>query len=88
MGIGMGADDDVIRDELCKILLGLQLPAPVAVQVAGSRPQPAAGEQPAQPAAGATSIQERLRKLDDLHRKGLVSDAEYQKKRAELLSQL
>jgi hypothetical protein len=78
----------MVHDELCKILLGLQAPTPVRVQVAGPGSQAALGAQPAQPAAGGTSIEERLRKLDELHKKGLVSDAEYQEKRAELLSQL
>jgi len=73
LGLGTGADDDMVRDELCKILLGLQSPAPMAVQAA---------------VAGATSIEERLRKLDELHKKGLITEAEYKTKRAELLSQL
>jgi hypothetical protein len=88
MGIGMGADDDVIRDELCKILGGLQSPAPPPVQASAPQSKPVPGAQPAQPAGGASPIEDRLRKLDELHKKGLITDAEYQKKRAELLSQL
>jgi hypothetical protein len=88
LGIGSGADDDMVRDELCKILVGLQAPAPAAAQATGPAAQPAPAPQPLQPAAATTSIEERLRRLDQLHQKGLITDAEYKKKRAELLSQL
>ena len=40
-----------------------------------------------QPAA-ASSIEERLKKLDELHKKGLITDAEYDKKRVEILSEI
>jgi Short C-terminal domain len=36
----------------------------------------------------ASSIEERLKKLDDLYKKGLLTDAEYDKKRAAILSEI
>jgi len=42
----------------------------------------------ATPAAPAESVEERLRKLDDLLKKGIITKEEYQKKRAEILKDL
>lgn len=45
-------------------------------------------EQNAEPIAAPASPEERLRKLDDLHQKGLVSDEEHQKRRKEIIDSL
>lgn len=42
---------------------------------------------PETPKAG-SSLEDRLRRLDDLHRKGLITEEEYRAKRAELLKEL
>jgi hypothetical protein len=49
------------------------------------KPAPAAAPSPAQPAA---SVEERLRTLDELKRKGLVTDEEYRVQRQRILGNL
>jgi tetratricopeptide (TPR) repeat protein len=56
-----------------------QVPAPAI-----SRVQPA----PAQTSAKVSSPEERLQKLTELHKKGIVTDAEYKAKRAEILKDM
>lgn len=94
MGLGRHASDDVIRDEMCKILSSIAEAAAGAVAVrpartaAATAPRPAPVRQPApetQNAAPATGIEERLRQLDQLLKKGLITEEEYKKKRAEIL---
>lgn len=50
-------------------------------------PAPAGGPLPTSGAAG-TSIPEQLIQLDDLRRRGIISDAEFESKKAELLSRI
>jgi uncharacterized lipoprotein YajG len=54
------------------------------VQQAWSSGQPGA----AQPSGNAESIEERLRKLDELLKKGLITKDEYDRKRAEILKEI
>ncbi len=60
------------------------LPAPVVAEPAGS---PGAVAPPAAPAPS-SSIPEQLIQLDDLRRRGILSDGEFEAKKAELLSRL
>lgn len=55
------------------------MPLP-AIRPATSNSPPVTGS------AESLSIEDRLRKLDDLYKKGLITEDEYKKKRAELLS--
>jgi len=76
------------------------LPAPPAAPVVGQPPTPAPAEgqpptslapaQAAPPTASAAkpSVEERLKRLDDLKAKGLLSDQEYKQKREEILKDL
>lgn len=70
--------DDAIRDQLCSLLGG----------VARLTRRPLASTLATQPAGDQLTIESRLRKLEELHNKGLITDEEYKKKRAELLSKL
>lgn len=66
---------------------------PGAVPVKAAAPeqaaQPVAATAPAAPApAPAQTPEQRIRTLDDLHQKGLVTDAEYQQRRKEILDSI
>lgn len=55
--------------------------------------RPPGAQAVAQPSAGVASAvrqtpEQRIRTLDELHQKGLVTDAEYQQRRAEILQSL
>ncbi len=58
-------------------------PAPPTVQ-----PRPAAPPQQAPAASAKSSLEERLKRLDDLKSKGLLNDQEYKAKREEILKDL
>lgn len=75
--------DDAVRDQFCKIISG------VAEAMPKPAPRPAKANSPsiAVPADN-TPIEDRLRKLDELYKKGLITEDEYKKKRAELLSRI
>jgi hypothetical protein len=81
--VGVHANEEPVRDQLCKIISGIALAMP--------RPSPKpvnAASPPTAAPADNTSIENRLRKLDELYKKGLITEDEYKKKRAELLSRL
>jgi hypothetical protein len=69
--------DDAVRDQLCKIVS--------AVSVAMPKPMTVSAGAGASPAG---STEERLRKLDDLLKKGLITKAEYDKKRTDILKDM
>ncbi len=81
-GIGDRGNAAAVANEFCKIITGISVAMPrPAATVAISVP-------PTNKPATDLTIEERLRKLDELYKKGLITQDEYQKKRAELLSQL
>lgn len=97
--IGTHASDDAIRDEMCKVLSTIAeamasavppQPAPVAAASAPSPSQKVVVVPetlvPETEKAVPGSIEERLRKLEDLFKKGLITEDEYKKKRAQILS--
>ncbi|HEX7152150.1 MAG TPA: SHOCT domain-containing protein [Thermoanaerobaculia bacterium] len=95
--IGTHASDGAIRDEMCKVLstIGEATAAVVPVKPASTAvaktPQPAPPEKeaPETPAAvPATGVEERLRQLDSLFKKGVITEEEYKKKRAQILSSI
>jgi len=75
--------DDAVRDQFCKIISGVAqaMPKPTPRPVRASPPMTGAP-------ADNTPIEDRLRKLDELYKKGLITEDEYKKKRDELLSHL
>jgi hypothetical protein len=75
-GIGMATRDDAVRDQLCKILDSISDSAESATgAAAAARAKPA-------------PVEDRLRRLEELRKKGLITEEEYKKKRAELLREL
>lgn len=79
---GSRGDDDAVRNDLCQIISAL------SVAIPRSAAPPSVSSAPADTPASAPSIEERLRKLDDIYKKHLITEEEYKKKRAELLSQM
>jgi hypothetical protein len=77
--IGDRGRDDTVRDEICKVIS--------AVGVAGVAPSPSSTN-PGSGSADNQTIEDRLHKLDELYKKGVITEEEYKKKRAELLSKL
>ncbi|MCC7383593.1 MAG: SPFH domain-containing protein [Deltaproteobacteria bacterium] len=67
--------------------MGGQMAGVMGNAFAGGGPQPAAAA-PAAAGAGAGDLVERLKKLDALKAAGVLSDDEYAKKRAEILSEI
>jgi hypothetical protein len=61
-------------------------PAYPGYQAPANPGYPAPAQAPGQSPSGGQSIQDRLMVLDDLKNKGLISDAEYQQKRNQILS--
>jgi hypothetical protein len=54
-----------------------------------ARPEPAAAPPPVtQPASGALSIPEQIERLDELRRRGVISDEEFGQKKTELLDRM
>jgi hypothetical protein len=83
--LGMGEkfnDESVVRDLLCALAQS------AAVSQAKPKMAPAMGGQVQPPAGEKPSVEERLKKLDDLHKKGILTDKEYEKKRADILKDL
>lgn len=78
---GVHGSDDAVRDQLCKVISEARKLTPKPAMVIAT-PRPIAAP------TDSTSIEDRLRKLDELYKKGLITEDEYKKKRAELLSRL
>ncbi len=70
-------DSDVLRDDI-----------KVTLTCDPNYQPPAGGERDAREAAAATAIEERLRRLDELRHKGLLSEEEYRTQRQRILSEL
>ena len=86
--IGLSSDDDSARNEICQLLEAVQATSPaVALSKSTSRVS-SITITTAESGAAKPSIEERLKKLEELHKKGLISDDEYKKKRAEILKDL
>ncbi|HEX8410495.1 MAG TPA: SHOCT domain-containing protein, partial [Thermoanaerobaculia bacterium] len=95
--LGTHGSDGAMRDEMCKVLstiaetMAAAVPAKRPVPPAAKSPQaaPAAKIAPETPtAAPATGVEERLRQLEALFKKGLITEEEYKKKRAQILSSI
>ena len=95
--VGKHGSDEAIRDEMCKVLSSIAETTTRAMAAKPSLP-PAAKppitppvrtvEPEAQKAAPATGIEERLRQLEELYKKGLITEDEYKKKRAQILNSI
>lgn len=95
--LGKHGSDDAIRDEMCKVLSSIA-EATARAEPAKPSPPPVAKppvatsartvESEAKKAAPATGVEERLRQLEELYKKGLITEDEYKKKRAQILSSL
>lgn len=70
-------DSDVLRDDIA-----------VTLSCDPNYQPPAGGEQEGGDDAAATAIEERLRRLDELRRKGLLSEEEYRVQRQRILNEL
>jgi hypothetical protein len=100
--VGRHGSDDAVRDSMCKILSSMAEVAAKAQEagaadvqvpkVAIPQPSRAPTQQMIKPettnTAAPSTVEERLRQLDELRKKGLVSEEEYKKKRAQILSAL
>ena len=95
--VGTHGSDDAIRDEMCKVLstiaetMAAAVPAKAASAPAAKLVQPAPVTKAApetSTATPATGVEERLRQLEALLKKGLITEEEYQKKRAQILSSI
>jgi hypothetical protein len=95
--LGTHGSDGAMRDEMCKVLssiaeaMATAVPAkPTFLPVAKSpQPAPVAKVAPeTQKAAPATGVEERLRQLEALFKKGLITEGEYKTKRAQILSSI
>lgn len=84
--VGIRGRDDAVRDQLCRVIGGVTR---LTRKPLRSSAAPGAGA-PSPPATAPSgpSIEQRLRQVEDLYKKGLISEQEYKKKRAELLEQL
>ncbi|TML41735.1 MAG: SHOCT domain-containing protein [Actinobacteria bacterium] len=49
--------------------------------------RPAATAEPTEGTATKTELRERLRRLNDLYERGYISEAEYQRRRSQILSE-
>lgn len=76
--VGRRGRDTMVRDHLCGVLGGIGRLTRIPLKTTPSSPA----------ADDATSVESRLRKLDELYKKGVITEEEYKKKRAELLSKL
>lgn len=95
--LGTHGSDGAMRDEMCKVLssiaeaMAAAVPAKPTLPSAEKSPQPAPVAKPApetQKAAPATGVEERLRQLDALFKKGLITEEEYKTRRAQVLSSI
>ena len=70
--------DDLIRDQICKVFggVGRLTRKPIAASAASNTSD------------HADSIEERLKHLDELRKKGVITEDEYKQKRAELINKL
>jgi hypothetical protein len=93
--LGTHGSDGAMRDEMCKVLSTIAEAMAAAIPVKPTLPPVAKAPQPApvtkiapetQTAAPATGVEERLRQLEALFKKGLITEEEYKKKRAQILS--
>jgi hypothetical protein len=76
--------NEVLSDSLKEAFVDIVSDPPL--QQAWSSGQPSAAASSA--GANSESVEERLRKLDELYKKGLITKAEYDKKRAEILKDI
>jgi Short C-terminal domain len=95
--LGTHGSDGTMRDEMCKVLstiaetMAAAVPAKPIPPPAAKPPQPVPVAKVApepQKAAPATDVEERLRQLEALFKKGLITEEEYKKKRAQILSSI
>jgi hypothetical protein len=74
-----GAVDEFRLDEAVRVVGGIPVPAPLQTAPAGARP--------VAPAPSPDAL-EQLRKLGDLRKAGVLTDAEFEAKKAELLGRI
>lgn len=95
--LGTHGSDDAMRDEMCKVLssiaeaMAAAVPPKPTLPAAAKSPPPAPVAKVApetQKAAPANGVEERLRQLEALFKKGLITEAEYKAKRAQILSSI
>ena len=95
--LGTHGSDGTMQDEMCKVLSTIAEAMAAAAPAKPTLPPAAKSSQPApvakvapetQKAAPATDVEERLRQLETLFKKGLITDEEYKKKRAQILSSI
>jgi len=95
--LGTHGSDDAMRDEMCKVLSSIAEAMAAAVPPKPTLPPAAKSPQPApvakvapetQKAAPATGVDERLRQLEALFKKGLITEEEYKTKRAQILNSI
>lgn len=95
--LGTHGSDDVMRDEMCRVLSSIAEAMAAAVPPKPTLPPAAKSPQPApvakvapetQKAAPATGVDERLRQLEALFKKGLITQEEYKTKRAQILNSI
>jgi len=99
--VGRHGSDGAVRESMCKILSSMAEAAAKAQEAAAADvqvpnvaiPQPSRAPTPqikqeTTNTAAPSTVEERLRQLDELRKKGLVSEEEYKKKRAQILSDL
>ena len=81
-GIGERGNASDVGARFCRIMGDVTATMPDRVGLDVSAPSPSTS------GPSATTIEERLRTLDELFKKGLITEDEYKKKRADLLSKL
>jgi hypothetical protein len=77
---GTRSPDDAMRDWLCSVVHRAAVPQ--TASPASAKPRDAAAT------PSPSGVEERLRKLDDLLKKGLITPEDFQKKKAEILKDL
>jgi len=81
-GIGERGNALDVGARFCRIMGAVIVAMPDRVGLDASTPSPGTS------APSATTIEERLKALDELFKQGLITEDEYKKKRADLLSKL
>lgn len=77
-----------LATEMQRVEERVPIGTPSPTTVAAMAPSPVAPQAQAPAAPAASTVEERLKKLDDLLKKGLITKAEYDRKRAEVLKDL
>ncbi len=80
----MRSETEQFEERLCRLLTAQVGPQAPSLQEAPTTPVAGGNAPPAPP----VSVEERLRKLDELFKKGLLTEVEYKAKRAEILKDL